>query len=237
MTKGFFITGTDTGVGKTLVADALMHALRAHGVAVAGMKPIASGSELLPEGWRNSDALRIQDAASVELSYDIVSPYTFGPAIAPHIAAQLAGTAIDIEKIEAAYKQCAAAAPVVVVEGAGGWRLPLGGGRFLSDFAERQQLDVVLVVGLRLGCLNHARLTVEAIQHDGCRLLGWVGNRIDPEFAFAEENIATLATLLDAPCLGIIPHLAAANLGAPVPYLDCAPLLACISGEKSFSGA
>lgn len=229
MTKGFFITGTDTGVGKTLVACALMQALRAHGVTVAGMKPVASGGEPVPNGWRNSDALRIQDAASVKLPYDTVSPYTFGPAIAPHIAAQLAGTGIDIDKIEVAYKQCAAAVPVMVVEGAGGWRLPLGGGRFLSEFAERQQLDVVLVVGLRLGCLNHARLTAEAIQHDHCRLVGWVGNRIDPEFAFVEENIASLEALLNAPCLGIVPHLAVAEPEASA-YLDCAPLLTRISG-------
>lgn len=236
MTKGFFITGTDTGVGKTLVAAALMQGLQARACAVAGMKPVASGAELSPEGWRNADALRLQAAASIRLPYATVSPYTFAPAVAPHIAAQLAGTNIEIEIIEAAYRQCAAAAPIVVVEGAGGWRLPLGGGRFLSDFAERQKLDVVLVVGLRLGCLNHARLTAEAIQRGRCTLVGWVGNRIDPDFACAEDNIATLRTLLDAPCLGVVPYLCAADLDMP-PQLDWTPVFARMSGEKFFSGA
>lgn len=229
MARSVFITGTDTGVGKTLISTALIRALRTHGLRVAGMKPVASGSEMHEQGLRNADALCLQTAASVQLPYATVNPYTFAPAIAPHIAAQLAGTPIELERIVAAYRQCMAAADAVVVEGAGGWRLPLGEtrgeGSFLSDFVKRESLDVLLVVGLRLGCLNHARLTAEAIQGDGCKLIGWIGNRIDPNLPFAEENITTLQALLEAPCLGIVPHFDEIPLESNLP-LDWTPILA-----------
>lgn len=225
MARGIFVTGTDTGVGKTLISAALIRALHAHGLRVTGMKPVASGSEMHEQGLRNADALCLQAAASVQLPYATVNPYTFAPAIAPHIAAQLAGTSIELERIIAAYLECMAAADAVVVEGAGGWRLPLDDKSFLSDFVKRESLDVLLVVGLRLGCLNHARLTAEAIQGDGCKLIGWIGNRIDANLPFAEENIATLQTLLEVPCLGIVPHFDVIPPESTLP-LDWTPLLA-----------
>ncbi len=204
MPRSFFITGTDTGVGKTLVSCSLIHAFKVRGLKVAGMKPVASGSEHTPEGLRNSDALALQQAANVPAAYDTINPYCFEPAIAPHLAARQAGVSIELAKLQVAYRQLCAEAEVVIVEGAGGWRVPLEHG-YLSDFAEALKLDVVLVVGLRLGCINHAVLTAGVIQPGPCRLVGWVGNTIDPAFAPLQENLDTLAQRLPAPCLGVLP--------------------------------
>lgn len=207
MSTGIFITGTDTGVGKTLVACALLLGLRAAGHCAIGMKPVATGSERSPQGLCNDDALRLQDSSSLQLPYDSINPYVFAAGIAPHLAATAEGVKIDLDRLQDAYLKLSAQANVVVVEGAGGWRLPLGQERFLSDFAERLSLGVVLVVGLRLGCLNHAALTAEAIARSGrCRLLGWVGNQIDPDFSPLQENIDSLKELLPAPCLGFQPY-------------------------------
>lgn len=207
MVRGLFITGTDTGVGKTLVACALVHALKARGLKVAAMKPVASGSERTAAGLRNADALALQQAANVAASYAAVNPYCFEPAIAPHLAARATGVAIEVPHLINGYRQFADAADVVVVEGAGGWRVPLEPNGYLSELPEALQLEVVLVVGLRLGCLNHALLTAEAIERAGrCRLVGWVGNRVDREFAPLQANLDTLIQRLGAPCLGVIDH-------------------------------
>jgi dethiobiotin synthetase len=207
MTPGIFITGTNTGVGKTLVASAWTHALAASGLRVVGLKPVASGSERDPEGrLRNADALALQAAASVALPYEQVNPYCFEPAIAPHLAAAAAGRPISIDSLAAWYGQASAGADLALVEGAGGWRVPLHPLGFLSDLPERLGLGVVLVVGLTLGCLNHARLTLEAIEHAGrCPFLGWIGNRIDPGFERVDENLETLERLLGAPALALLP--------------------------------
>ncbi|HEX7374895.1 MAG TPA: dethiobiotin synthase, partial [Steroidobacteraceae bacterium] len=180
MTPGIFITGTNTGVGKTLVASAWARALADSGLKVVGLKPIASGAERDPEGrLRNADALALQAAASVSRTYEQVNPYCFEPAIAPHVAAAEAGQPIAIEALVEWYGAASAGADIALVEGAGGWRVPLHPLGFLSDLPEQLGLGVVLVVGLTLGCLNHARLTVEAIEHAGrCPFLGWIGNRI-----------------------------------------------------------
>lgn len=206
MSGSLFITGTDTGVGKTLVSCALIHALIARGLKVAGMKPVASGSDATAQGLRNGDALALQQAANMTADYHTINPYCFAPAIAPHLAAQQAGIPIELNVLQQAYHKLSAASDVVIVEGAGGWRVPLAPAGFLSDFAEAQGMAVVLVVGLRLGCLNHAVLTAEAIQSGPCRLVGWVGNGIDPDFALLQENIDTLHALLPAPCLGVLPY-------------------------------
>jgi dethiobiotin synthetase len=207
MTKGIFITGTDTGVGKSLVACALIHALKARGLKVAGMKPVASGSEQTADGLRNEDALALQAAANVHASYQIINPYCFIPPIAPHLAAREAGITVDMAHLQRCYAQLAQQADMVVVEGAGGWRVPLESG-YLSDLPETLRLDVILVVGLRLGCLNHAILTAEAIESSGhCRLAGWVANTIDPGFAPLEANLHTLQQRLHARFLGKIAHL------------------------------
>jgi dethiobiotin synthetase len=200
---GCFVTGTDTGVGKTLVSQVLLHALRSAHAAVAGFKPIASGCDRTPEGLRNADALALQAASSIPLPYDVVNPYAFAPPIAPHLAAEQAGVAIDLDVI--LQRIGSVAADRIVVEGVGGWQVPLNRTQSVADLAQRLGLPVVLVVGLRLGCLNHALLTAEAIRSCGLELAGWVANRIDPAFPCCDENIAALQERLAVPLLLRLP--------------------------------
>ena len=217
--RGIFVTGTDTGCGKTEISLGLMAALQAQGYRVAGMKPVASGSDWTSAGLRNEDALRLQAQAGFETPYDRVNPYAFAPPIAPHLAAEEAGVAIDLDRIALAFQVLAAAADRVVVEGVGGWRVPLGPGTSVADLPLRLNLPVVLVVGLRLGCLNHALLTAEGILASGARLLGWVANQVDPEMERVEANVKSLVDRLPAPLLAQIgycrprPTLAALNGG------------------------
>jgi dethiobiotin synthetase len=198
--RGLFVTGTDTGVGKTRVAVALIHALRAQGLRVAAMKPVSAGHKL---GELNEDVVALLQAANVAADLRDVNPYAFAEPIAAHIAAQQAGVRIELDTIAAAFARLAAAADVVVVEGAGGWRVPLNEREDMADLAQRLALPVVLVVGLRLGCLNHALLTAESIAQRKLRWAGWVGNHIEPKMACQTENIATLNARLPGPCLGI----------------------------------
>lgn len=198
--KGLFVTGTDTGVGKTRIAVALIHALRAQGLRVAAMKPVSAGSA---PGGLNEDVVALTRAANVEADVFDVNPYAFEPAIAPHIAAQQAGVRIELPVIAAAYSRLAAKADVVVVEGAGGWRVPLNDREDMADLAQSLGLPVVLVVGLRLGCLNHALLSAESIARRRLLWAGWVGNHIDPLMACQAENIAALRARLPDPCLGV----------------------------------
>ena len=207
--RGFFVTGTDTGVGKTWVARGLMSALQSRGHRVAGMKPVASGCQRRVEGLRNEDALALQASSSFPVSYETVNPYAFEPFIAPHIAAFDAGVAIDFARIRARAEALAERADRLVVEGVGGWRVPLGKAGDVSALAAVLGLPVVLVVGVRLGCLNHALLSVEAIEADGQPLAGWVANRIDPQAERWRENIQTLRDSISAPCLGVIPFFQA----------------------------
>lgn len=207
MTPGIFITGTNTGVGKTLATSAWLHALAGSGLKTVGLKPVASGAERDPAGrLRNADALALQAASSCALSYEQVNPYCFGPAIAPHLAAAEAGRPIAIDALVEWYGVASAAADIALVEGAGGWRVPLHPAGFLSDLPEQLGLGVVLVVGLTLGCLNHARLTLEAIEHAGrCPFLGWIGNHIDPGYERVDDNLRTLEELLGGPALALLP--------------------------------
>ncbi|NEX18329.1 MAG: dethiobiotin synthase [Halochromatium sp.] len=223
--QGLFITGTDTDVGKTEVTLGLMAALQRCGLSLLGMKPVAAGCVLTAEGLRNEDALRIQAQGSTLLAYSAINPYAFEPPIAPHIAAAQLGVEMQIEPIKTAYQQLAAQADWVVVEGAGGWRVPLGPGLTLADLASALDLPVVLVVGLRLGCLNHALLSAESIQASGLRLAGWVANRIDPTMAAVDENLTTLREWLAAPCLGVIPWLPAPTPAQIADQLVVAELL------------
>jgi len=200
------ITGTDTGCGKTRVACALLHALRVRGLRASGMKPVASGCVPTPEGLRNADALALQAVSGAAADYANVNPYPLPAATAPSLAARAAGITVEPTRIEAAFARLAASADVVVVEGAGGWAAPLGDGLEHADLARRLRVDVVLVVGLRLGCLNHARLTARAIHADGCRLRGWIGSRIEPEFERLDEYLGLLRAALPAPCLGVLPY-------------------------------
>ena len=200
-----YVTGTDTDAGKTWVSAALLHVLRREGRAV-GMKPVASGCAWTAEGWRNADALALQAARDPGPEYALLNPFALPEPTAPGIAAQRAGVTLDLAPIMAAHAALAALAPTVLVEGVGGWLAPL------SDTLEQADLcralcitDAVLVVGLRLGCINHARLTAKALAADGMRLRGWIGSAVDPGLAFPEETLAILRATLGVPCLGVIP--------------------------------
>jgi dethiobiotin synthetase len=224
--RGIFITGTDTGVGKTIVATGLVHQAAHRGRRVVGLKPVATGAERTAGGLRNDDASALAAASSVSLPYDLTNPYCFEPAIAPHLAAAAAGVPVPVSSLVDWYGRATRDAELAVVEGAGGWRVPLHPEGFLSDLPEQLRLDVILVVGLRLGCLNHARLTVEAIERSGrCRLLGWIGNRIDRGFARLEDNLATLARLLGSPALAVLPPLTVPSAASAQEYLERPPLL------------
>ena len=211
--RDFFVTGTDTGVGKTLVTAALLRRLRESGVTVAGMKPVAAGVVAGPEGPTNPDALLLQAKSSVRHPYALVNPWLFEPAIAPHIAAAEAGLVIDTNRIVKAHEILRASADVVLAEGAGGFLVPLDAHRSFAELPGLLDMEVLLVVGLRLGCLNHALLTSDAIAARGYRLAGWIGNCIDPAFARRDANIATLTEMIAAPCLGIVPWLAHPGVG------------------------
>ncbi|MDE2294623.1 MAG: dethiobiotin synthase [Gammaproteobacteria bacterium] len=206
-----FVTGTDTGVGKTRVAAGLCRAYGSRGLRVAAMKPVASGSVRGRWGLRNDDALELRRAMTVRAAYTEINPFAFEPPIAPHIAAAEAGTDIDFARLGAAYRRLSARSDVVVVEGAGGWLAPLDAARGFADLAAAWALDVVIVVGLRLGCLNHALLTAESVERRGLRIAGWVGNAIDPGFERRRENLATLRARLPAPCLGLLPYAPTAD--------------------------
>jgi len=221
MTTAFFITGTDTGVGKTCTAVALLRLLRNRGHAVCGLKPVASGATRDAAGLRNADALALARESTRALPYELVNPYCFEPAIAPHIAASETGTPVTVDALTRWYRRAADGFDFAVVEGAGGWRLPLHPDGFLSDFAERLRMTVLLVVGLRLGCLNHARLTFEAIERAGrCRFAGWIGNRIDAGFAPLQGNLDALERLLGHPPLAIVEHMAMPDVESVARELD-----------------
>lgn len=208
---GLFITGTDTGVGKTRVAAALCLAFAAAGYRVAAMKPVASGCEMTPAGLRNADALALLQAMTVRADYSEVNPYAFEPAIAPHIAAREANRHVDLAVLDRSYERLRLRSDIIVVEGAGGWLAPIDDTHTFADLAVRWNLDVVLVVGLRLGCLNHALLSVEAIERRGLKLCGWIGNSVDLGFERRAQNVATLQDRIVAPCLADIPYLPASD--------------------------
>jgi len=216
--SGLFVTGTDTGVGKTLVACALLAGFRRAGLRTAAMKPVASGSEPTPSGLRNQDALRLTAQTDCTFSYDTINPYTFQPAIAPHIAAAQVGVSINMQYIVDLYRNIVRQADICVVEGAGGWLVPLNHKKTMADLVVQLELPVVLVVGMRLGCLNHAMLTAENIIARGVPLAGWVANQIIPDMFCVEQNIETLCRSLPAPLLGVIPPLSHA---CPEKVADC----------------
>ena len=203
MNKGVFITGTDTGIGKTVISCSLLNSLNQQGMCTAAMKPVASGGSYINGKLHNDDAIALQKAASEHLPYELINPYVFEPSIAPHLAAAHINVEINFDEIKQAYKQLSAYADVTVVEGVGGWLVPLNNQASVADLALYLDLPVILVVGIRLGCLNHALLTVESIQQKGAKLIGWVANIIESEILFAEENIETLEKLINVPLLGI----------------------------------
>ncbi|MBY6105541.1 dethiobiotin synthase [Ferrimonas balearica] len=204
----FFVTGTDTEVGKTRVSAGLLAAARQQGMSSLGLKPIAAGCELTRDGWHNEDALALMAASSLKLNYAEVNPIALQPPIAPHIAAAEAGESITVERLRAAMPRAAMAdAGLCLVEGAGGWRLPIGAGGTMPDWVSREGWPVILVVGMKLGCLNHALLTAEAIRADGLKLAGWIANQVDPDMSRYQDNLATLQSMLAAPLLAEVPYL------------------------------
>jgi len=206
--NSIFVTGTDTEVGKTRLSVALVEVLQQQGKKVAVMKPIASGCEMTADGLRNDDAMKLRQQADVDLAYDLVNPYAFEPAIAPHIAAKQVSVEIDLELIKQHFELIQNQADAVVVEGAGGWLVPINKSQTMADLAKRLALPVVLVVGVRLGCINHALLTVEAIKQSGLSLSGWIANNVE-ENPQSAEIITTLEHTISAPLLGEIPYLSA----------------------------
>jgi dethiobiotin synthetase len=225
-THGVFIAGTDTEIGKTHTSVALIHALRAAGLRVCGMKPVASGCEDTPQGLRNADALALQAASDPRPDYAQVNPFSMHAPVSPHLAAREDGVVITPEPIREAYAALAVQCDFVVVEGIGGWMVPLGDALLASAIPTMLEIPVILVVGLHLGCLNHALLSARAIQADGAHLLGWIGNRVDPDMLMIEANLATLQAHLPVPCLGVLPHgtapdAACAQLADAVTALNC----------------
>lgn len=202
--SAWFITGTDTDVGKTLVACALLHAFAAKGRSGIGMKPVSAGADA---AGRNADVESLLVASSIKAPRELVNPYLFRSAIAPHLAALEEGREIRFAPIHAAFGRLRGMADVVLVEGVGGFRVPLGLEGDSADLAQTLNLPVILVAGLRLGCLNHALLTQEAIRARGLKLAGWIANHIDPDMARSQENVAALRDLMEAPLLGEIPFL------------------------------
>ncbi|UYK80209.1 dethiobiotin synthase [Xanthomonas sacchari] len=204
--SAFYVTGTDTGIGKTIASTALLHALRARGQRAVGMKPVASGCTREADGWRNEDALALQEASTPRPRYDDLNPYALPLPLAPELAAADAGVQLELAPIAAAFERLRAQADVVVVEGVGGWAAPLSATLDQADLARALRLPVVLVVGLRLGCLNHARLSAAAIAADGLQCIGWIGNEIDPAMERIDDNMAMLRARLPMPCWGRLPY-------------------------------
>ncbi len=225
MSGGWFIAGTDTAVGKTRIARMLLTALATQGQRAIGMKPVASGCRQTPNGLRNEDAEWLLASSGVTADYIDVNPYAFEPAVAPNLAAQAAGLEIRVEAILDHFERLHRLAPWVVVEGVGGWLAPLGPRLTMADVAHSLRLPVILVVGMRLGCLNHALLTVDAIRQRGLILAGWVANRIDPDMAMAEENVSALRDRIEAPMLASFPYLENGTNQAPFPAFPLSRLL------------
>ncbi|HGJ5855460.1 dethiobiotin synthase [Arsenophonus nasoniae] len=207
MNKCFFLTGTDTDVGKTVVSCALLQAAASHGYQTAGYKPVASGSEQLTDGLRNPDAQLLRKNSSLRLNYHDVNPLVFAQATSPHIASKLTGKLIDWQIMDAGLNKLKQSADWIIVEGAGGWYTPLCAEQTLADWVKQQQLPVILTVGVKLGCINHAMLTAQAIKQSGLLLAGWVANEIVLPGQYQQDYLLTLQQLLSAPCLGVIPYL------------------------------
>lgn len=206
VTPGIYVTGTDTGVGKTLASAALLHALRGQGLRANGMKPVASGCVRTVDGWRNDDALALLAAGEPGGDYGDTNPYALPAATAPQLAAREAGVAIDPARLQAAWHRLAARSDAVVVEGVGGWLAPLSDDLDQPDLVRMLDLPVVMVVGLRLGCLSHARLTARAVAAEGCWMPGWIGSAVDPAFERRDDYLVLLErALAPLPCLGVLP--------------------------------
>ena len=209
MHKGYFITGTDTGIGKTHISCTLLAAFDSRELRTAAMKPVASGCQLTDDGWRNDDALQLQQAANISLTYEDINPYALPAAMSPHLAARKIGVEINIDTLQLKYEELSQRADVTIVEGVGGWWVPLNDRQSTTDLARQLGLPLIVVVGIRLGCINHTMLTFDAITRtaDNPAVVGWVANIIDPETPGIPDIISTLQQAIDAHCLGTLPYL------------------------------
>jgi dethiobiotin synthetase len=220
MSQAYFVTGTDTGVGKTLVSCVLLRAFAAQGIKTLGMKPVAAGCEDVNGVLVCDDVEQLIAASNVVAPREQVNPYAFLPPVAPHLAAAQSGVEIDVGHIVAACAYLRTLADMVIVEGVGGFRVPLNGCDDSADLAQRLGLPVIMVVGMRLGCINHALLTAQAIEATGLKLAGWVANRIDPTMAMFDANMWALEERLAAPLLGVVPHGAQPDMMVGGLHLD-----------------
>jgi dethiobiotin synthetase len=225
MYAGLFITGTDTGVGKTVIARLIVRSLVATGVRVAVMKPVAAGSLITAQGPRNEDALGLIADSNVDMPYETVNPYCLEAPVAPHLAARAAGITVELPRIQDCFHTLARAADYLIVEGAGGWFAPLNEAEFIADLAAALNLPVLLVVGLRLGCLNHALLTVAAVRQRRLHLAAWIGNQIDPDFAYMKENLLTLEQHIGMAPIATVAHDRARGAQGRLPATAVAALV------------
>ena len=214
-----YVTGTDTGIGKTLASCALLHALRGHGLRAAGMKPVASGCERIDGEWRNADALALQAAGEPGIAYADINPFALEHPLAPELAARDAGVEVSLLPILASHARLSDHADALVIEGVGGWAAPLSASLMQADLVRMLRLPVLLVVGLRLGCLNHALLSARAIAADGAHLAGWIASHVDPDMERMEDNIEMLRARMPAPCWGVLPHAPDADPAAMARHL------------------
>lgn len=203
--KGYFITATDTDAGKTFVTAGLLQGLSESGFKTLGFKPVASGCIMTEQGLRNEDAVKLINAANTELDYKLINPYSFAPAIAPHIAAQQAKMSINLSSISATVFAAAHHADYVFVEGVGGWSVPLNDQQYVSDLAQLLNFPVILIVNMRLGCINHALLTAQAIEQSNLKMAGWIANQALSSMECLDENIKSIQSRIKAPLLGVIP--------------------------------
>lgn len=220
--KAFFVTGTDTNVGKTIIAAGLLVAAKNKGLTTAALKPVAAGCEKTDSVLRNADALLLQSVLTQKLDYDQINPYALEAAIAPHIAAQQEKRSLSVDRLSGFCRGVLSSANFILVEGAGGWRVPLNSRETLADLAKNLDLPVILIVGIRLGCINHALLTFEAIMRDGVAVAGWVANCVDENMPVLQENIDSLRARLPVPCLGVVPFLIEASPDKVASYFDVA---------------
>lgn len=209
----FFVAGTDTDVGKTIVSKLIIRQLNAKFGDTLGIKPVSAGCELTPEGLRNEDALILQNESAIKVPYEVINPIAFEPAIAPHIAAQLVNKGITLDDLQKCLARASTYEPkYLLIEGAGGWRLPLNNeGLFLSDFVKDSKIKVILVVGMKLGCLNHAILSYQAILEDGLECVGWVANHLSADMPYLQENKETLLKTLGCPLIAEVPYQGGTN--------------------------
>lgn len=222
----FFLTGTDTSIGKTTAACALLHKAAQQGLSSLGVKPVASGCVQTADGLRNDDALLLQHYSSLKLPYQEVNPVALPAPLSPHLAAKLAGRRLTISQLAGYTRATLTHRPqFAIIEGAGGWRVPISDREMLSALPKELNMPVILVVGIRLGCLNHALLTAEIILRDGLRLAGWIANCLDADMEAIAENVATLTQMLPSPCLGVLPYQAQSSIGELAECINLEPLL------------